>query len=81
MTDSPIPVETRQRAVAEARARFARVGARTEAADLFETGGLRMRFPNAAGRCEAAIINTAGGGKDLPQRRTAGAARHSPRPR
>jgi urease accessory protein len=65
--DSPIPVEpygngaNRQRARAEARASFARVGARTEPARLFETGGLRWRFPRSSSPCEAAIVNTGGG--------------------
>ena len=65
--DSLVPVEprgdpaTRQRARAEARASFARVGARTEPARLFETGGLRWRFPRSSNPCEAAIVNTGGG--------------------
>jgi urease accessory protein len=65
--DSPLPVEphgdaaVRQRARAEARASFARVGARTEPARLFETGGLRWRFPRSSSPCEAAMVNTGGG--------------------
>jgi urease accessory protein len=65
--DSPLPVEpygdgtNRQRARAEARASFARVGARTEPERLFETGGLRWRFPRSSSPCEAAIVNTGGG--------------------
>ena len=65
--DSPLPVEpygdgaNRQRARAEARASFARVGARTEPVRLFETGGLRWRFPRSSSPCEAAIVNTGGG--------------------
>ncbi len=65
--DSLVPVEPRgdlagrQRARAEARASFARVGARTEPARLFETGGLRWRFPRSSSPCEAAIVNTGGG--------------------
>src|SRR3984885_7139285 len=51
----------RQRARAEARASFARVGARTEPARLFETGGLRWRFPRSSSPCEAAMVNTGGG--------------------
>jgi urease accessory protein len=51
----------RQRARAEARGRFVRVGARTEPAQLFETGGLRWRFPRSSNPCEAAIVNTGGG--------------------
>src|ERR1700727_2250236 len=65
--DSLSPVEpngeaaNRQRARAEARALFARVGARTEPERLFETGGLRWRFPRSSNPCEAAIVNTGGG--------------------
>jgi urease accessory protein len=65
--DSLEPVEPRvdsagrQRARAEARGSFARVGARTEPARLFETGGLRWRFPRSSNLCEAAIVNTGGG--------------------
>jgi urease accessory protein len=65
--DSLSPVEqcghatNRQRARAEARASFARVGVRTEPARLFETGGLRWRFPSSSNPCEAAIVNTGGG--------------------
>ena len=65
--DSPTPVELRgvparrQRAQAEARGAFGRVGGRTEPARLFETGGLRWRFPRSSSPCEAAIVNTGGG--------------------
>ncbi len=65
--DSPLAVEQRdepalrQRARAEARGSFVRVGARTEPARLFETGGLRWRFPRSSSPCEAAIVNTGGG--------------------
>jgi urease accessory protein len=67
LMDSLAPVDPRgdlagrQRARAEARASFARVGARTEPARLFETGGLRWRFPRSSNPCEAAIVNTGGG--------------------
>src|ERR1700729_1676311 len=67
LMDSLSPVEphgdgaNRQRARAEARASFARVGARTEPERLFETGGLRWRFPRSSTPCEAAIVNTGGG--------------------
>ena len=64
VTDSPAPVEAepaRQRAEAELRGSFARAGARTEPRRLFETGGLRWRFPRSSSRCEAAIVNTGGG--------------------
>ena len=50
-----------QRARGEIRAVFARAGSRTEAAKVFETGGLRLRFPRANGECEAVIVNTGGG--------------------
>jgi urease accessory protein len=65
--DSLRPVEPRddqagrQRAQAEARGSFARIGERTEAHRLFETGGLRWRFPRSSNPCEAAIVNTGGG--------------------
>ena len=67
LTDSLEPVEprgdpaSRQRARAEARGSFARIGKRTEAQRLFETGGLRWRFPRSVNPCEAAIVNTGGG--------------------
>jgi urease accessory protein len=67
LMDSSVAVEPRgglvgrQRARAEARASFARVGARTEPARLFETGGLRWRFPRSSDPCEAALVNTGGG--------------------
>ena len=51
----------RQRAEAEARASFAPAGARTEPRNLFETGGLRWRFPRSTDPCEAVIVNTGGG--------------------
>jgi urease accessory protein len=65
--DSLTPVEprgdaaNRQRARAEARGSFVRVGTRTEPSRLFETGGLRWRFPRSSNPCEAAIVNTGGG--------------------
>jgi urease accessory protein len=49
------------RARGEARAVFARVGGRSEPARVFESGGLRLRFPNAVGACEAVLVNTGGG--------------------
>jgi len=51
----------RQRAQGEARASFSRTGARTEPERLFETGGLRWRFPRSRSPCEAVIVNTGGG--------------------
>ncbi len=65
--DSFGPVEprgdpaSRQRARAVARGSFVRIGERTEAQRLFETGGLRWRFPRSSNPCEAAIVNTGGG--------------------
>jgi len=44
------------------RLRFGKVGARTMRLDLAESGGYRARFPTAYDeRCEAVLINTAGG--------------------
>ncbi|WP_158813573.1 urease accessory protein UreD [Methylocapsa sp. S129] len=60
----PVPPDAQgfaRRARGEARADFARVGARTEPARVFETGGLRLRFPRTAAGCEAVLINTGGG--------------------
>jgi len=51
----------RQRADAEAHASFMRIGERTEPDRLFETGGLRWRFPRSSSPCEVAIVNTGGG--------------------
>jgi urease accessory protein len=51
----------RQRADAQARASFMRVGERTEPDRLFETGGLRWRFPRSSTPCEVAVVNTGGG--------------------
>lgn len=51
----------RLRARGEARAAFARIGPRTEPARVFETGGLRLRFPRTTAGCEAVLINTGGG--------------------
>jgi urease accessory protein len=57
----PLVSAARLRARGEARATFARVGAGAEPARVFETGGLRLRFPRASGNCEAVLINTGGG--------------------
>ncbi|MDE2365038.1 MAG: urease accessory protein UreD, partial [Hyphomicrobiales bacterium] len=43
------------------RASFAAHGPRTRIAQLYETGGLRLRFPKAQDVCEAVAVNTAGG--------------------
>jgi urease accessory protein len=52
---------TRLRARGEARAVFARIGAKSAPARVFEAGGLRLRFPHSAGPCEAVLVNTGGG--------------------
>jgi urease accessory protein len=52
---------TRRRARGEARAAFARIGAKTAPARVYEAGGLRLRFPHSAGLCEAVLVNTGGG--------------------
>jgi urease accessory protein len=54
-------VSSRLRARGEVRAVFARVGAASAPARLFEAGGLRLRFPHGAGPCEAVLVNTGGG--------------------
>ncbi len=61
MRESAFDSHARQRARAEARGSFQRTGARTEPERLFETGGLRWRFPRAKNLCEAVIVNTGGG--------------------
>jgi urease accessory protein len=48
------------RAAGAVRVRFAAAPRGTEAAELSETGGFRVRFPKV-GPCEAVIINTGGG--------------------
>lgn len=48
------------RADARIRARFAAQGGATGVAELYETGGYRLRFPRGP-RCEAVIVNTGGG--------------------
>ena len=52
---------SRQRARGEARVRFARAGARSAPERVFETGGLRLRFPRSDAECEAVLVNTGGG--------------------
>jgi len=49
------------RAAGEVRADFQRAGSRTQAMNIFETGGLRLRCPRVAHGCEGVIINTGGG--------------------
>jgi urease accessory protein len=58
---TPLDPGAPQRARAHARASFARTGSRTEPERLFETGGLRWRFPRSTSPCEAVIVNTGGG--------------------
>ncbi len=55
------PVTNDVRARGQIRAEFHGLGARTEAASLYEAGGLRLRFPRRARGCEGVIVNTAGG--------------------
>lgn len=43
------------------RANFCRSGKHTVLDDCFETGGLRLRRPKSAGRCEGVLVNIAGG--------------------
>jgi urease accessory protein len=52
---------TPPRAAGIIRAAFAAHGSRTRVASLYETGGLRLRFPKAQDMCEAVMVNTAGG--------------------
>ena len=49
------------RAAGEIRASFEAHGARTRVGRLYETGGLRLRFPKSGDICEAVVVNTAGG--------------------
>src|SRR3954453_12210567 len=49
------------RALGEVRADFSSVGGRTQVGRVYETGGLRLRFPNAPRSCEAVMVNTGGG--------------------
>ena len=49
------------RAKGEVRASFSALSGRTHAARIFETGGLRLRFPNVSDGCEGVIVNTGGG--------------------
>jgi urease accessory protein len=50
------------RAAGRARGVFGRVGASTQPLRVFDSGGLKLRFPNsAADRCEAVLVNTGGG--------------------
>jgi len=55
------PVPHSARASSRVRCSLSRAGTATQASSLFETGGLRLRFPNAGGACEGVLINTGGG--------------------
>ena len=62
----PLPVDPLLpdyvRASGGVRLRFGKVGGRTMRLDVAETGGYRARFPTSYDeRCEAVLINTAGG--------------------
>ena len=50
-----------ERAQGIIRGEFVAIGGRTRVARVYETGGLRLRFPNVARGCEAVMINTGGG--------------------
>lgn len=52
---------TPPRARGEIRADFAAHGETTRVGRLYESGGLRLRFPKAGEICEGVIVNTAGG--------------------
>lgn len=52
---------TPPRARGEIRADFDAHGVTTRVGRLYETGGLRLRFPKAQDICEGVIVNTAGG--------------------
>lgn len=49
------------RATGQLRVSLRRAGPRTAPLDIFETGGLRIRFPNADGPAQGVLVNTAGG--------------------
>ena len=59
--NAPTPSLRLPRVRAQLRLALARAGARTEAAEVFETGGWRLRFPRSRGPCEAVAVNTGGG--------------------
>jgi urease accessory protein len=54
-------VPSHARARGEIRVEFHAIGSRTEAARIYEAGGLRLKFPNVPRGCEAVIVNTGGG--------------------
>lgn len=57
--ESELPTPPRARG--EIRADFDAHGVTTRVGRLYETGGLRLRFPKAREICEGVIVNTAGG--------------------
>ncbi len=63
--NAPLPQDTHLPAHARARgavrARFAANRGRSAIADLYEAGGLRLRFPRGTAGCEAVLVNTGGG--------------------
>ncbi len=66
MFDSASPSDRRLvpsyvRAKGIVHGRFERAGGVTRLVDNFETGGLRLRLPNAGRECDAVLLNTAGG--------------------
>jgi len=61
MTAHTAQTPTPPRADGEIRADFVAHDARTRIGRLYETGGLRLRFPKAQEICEGVIVNTAGG--------------------
>ena len=54
-----VPIGARARGAI--RARFSALDGRSALADLYEAGGLRLRFPRNAQTCEAVLVNTGGG--------------------
>jgi urease accessory protein len=61
MNEAAFDPQGRQRARGEARASFARTARRTGPERVFETGGLRWKFPRSTSPCEAVLVNTGGG--------------------
>lgn len=57
----PAAVPAFLRSKGEVRASFVRAGTATAISRLYETGGLRLKFPSAGAVCEGVIVNTAGG--------------------
>jgi urease accessory protein len=55
------PVPGYIRATGQVRVGFGRAGPRTTPLGVVETGGLRIRFPNAEGPLQGVLVNSAGG--------------------